>query len=113
MHAESTVLKKVAACAVAFFMSLAVSQASSPTEHVVEISGMRFEPESLVLRPGDVVTWINRDIVPHTATAVDGSWTTGTLLKNQSKKLTMDRDMIRAYGCAFHPNMIGNLEIGQ
>ena len=40
-----------------------------PQRHVVEIRGMAFHPEVLEVRRGDTVVWINRDIVPHTATA--------------------------------------------
>ena len=39
-----------------------------PQRHVVEIRGMAFHPEALEVRRGDTVVWINRDMVPHTAT---------------------------------------------
>ena len=40
---------------------------------------MAFHPEVLEVQRGDTVVWINRDIVPHTATATRKSgWDTGT-----------------------------------
>ena len=83
----------------------------SAKTHVVEITGFEFVPESIDVSPGDTVTWVNRDIVPHTATSVDGSWDTGALNQNASKSIVVSQDMTAAYICRFHVNMTGTVAL--
>ena len=77
--------------------------------HVIEITGLKFVPEVVDVQPGDTITWVNRDIVPHTATSNDGSWDTGTLAKNESKSLVVSDEMASAYFCKFHPSMTAKI----
>ena len=89
------------------------AHAEEPTaqEHVIEIVGFKFVPEKIEVNPGDTVTWINRDIVPHTATGKDGSWGTGTLNQNESKSFVVRQKMETSYFCRFHINMIGSISV--
>ncbi len=80
-------------------------------EYFVEITGFVFVPDKLKVSVGDTVTWINLDIVPHTATAVDESWDTGAMQQNESKSISVTEDFISDYFCAFHPTMKGKLEL--
>ena len=41
--------------------------------HTITIEGMRFQPEVLTVSPGDTIVWVNKDIVPHTATSKAGT----------------------------------------
>ena len=47
--------------------------------HVIEIRKLEFNPPTLEVEPGDTITWINHDLVPHTVTADDRSWDSPTL----------------------------------
>lgn len=85
-----------------------VAQPSGET-HVIEIFGLKFVPDNVDAQPGDTVTWVNRDIVPHTATGRDGSWDTGTLAKNESTSIVVAEGMASAYFCRFHPNMTATI----
>ena len=85
--------------------------AESGTLHDIEIKGFEFTPSILEVRPGDQIRWTNRDISPHTATAEDGSWDTGELLKGQSATMKVAENMSTAYICAFHPNMRAQLVV--
>lgn len=85
---------------------------AGPTDHLVEIDGFAFQPAGLDVRPGDTVTWVNRDIAPHTATADDGSWDTGTIRTDQRVSLPVTRDMAPTYHCRFHPTMTARLAMG-
>jgi plastocyanin len=81
-----------------------------PQRHVVEIRGMAFHPEVLKVRRGDTVVWINRDIVPHTATATRKSgWDTGTLLQGESGQYVASYGGEDPYFCKLHPVMLGKL----
>jgi plastocyanin len=84
-----------------------------PQRHVVEIRGMAFQPEVLELALGDTVVWINRDIVPHTATA-EGSdaWDTGILASGDSARYVPLVAGAATYVCRLHPTMRARLVIG-
>ena len=86
------------------------SPAPVPRRHVIEIRGMAFEPTELTVMRGDTVVWINRDIVPHTATASGaGGWDTGTLSQAESGRVVMRKAGRVPYFCQLHPTMRGRL----
>ncbi len=78
--------------------------------HIVEIVKFEYKPAVLSVQPGDKVTFINRDIVPHTATADDNSWDSGHIEKDQSITIEVSEKMTLAYYCFYHRNMKGRLE---
>ncbi len=80
-------------------------------DHLVEIQGFKFHPDKLRVRAGDRITWSNRDIAPHTATAKDESWDTGEITKGQTRSLSVTPDMSGVYYCRFHPQMTGEILI--
>ncbi len=79
--------------------------------HVIDIKAFKFVPDTLKVRVGDTITWTNHDIVPHTATADDKSWDTGTLKRNERASLTVTAGMAPRYYCRFHPQMRAQIEI--
>ncbi len=81
--------------------------------HIVEIRDFVFAPERIEVRPGDRITWINRDIAPHTATADDGSWDSGELRRDEEWQMTVEAGMKTDYYCRFHPMMKARLAILQ
>lgn len=76
-----------------------------------DIQGMSFSPASLTISVGDTVTFTNRDGAPHTATAVDGSFTTATLRKGKSETITFDTAGSFDFFCKIHPGMKGNITV--
>ena len=107
---RSVVASLVVACA-ATGLASRNSAAAGSREHIVEITGFEFKPSSLNVRAGDTVTWINRDIAPHTATADNDSWDTGQIDKAQQKSVIINGDTSQAYFCRFHPAMKAELVI--
>jgi len=85
--------------------------ATPPSNHEVDIIGFKFEPATFVVRAGDTITWTNRDLVPHTATARDKSWDTGRIDKGKSASIVCQPNMEAAYFCRFHPAMKAGLEV--
>ncbi len=85
--------------------------ANAQMEHVVEIKAFKFVPEQLNLNIGDVVVWRNLDVVPHTVTALDESWTSGTIARGEEFTQKVMPKMVMAYYCAFHPHMKAKMEI--
>jgi len=86
-------------------------QASAPKVHHVEISGFKFTPELVAVRPGDTIIWTNQDIAPHTATALDNSWDTGTIANGKSKGILITKKFVPDYFCRFHPQMQAKLQV--
>lgn len=83
----------------------------APIHHTVKISEFMFSPSTLSVHKGDRVTWVNLDIVPHTATAGDGSWDTGELGPNASGEIVVSEGLAESYSCRYHPSMAGKLDI--
>ncbi|HEV2671951.1 MAG TPA: cupredoxin family copper-binding protein [Gemmatimonadales bacterium] len=89
---------------------LATSPASKT--HTVEIRGMEFHPAELTVAVGDTIEWVNRDIVPHTATASGHSkWDTGALTQDKTGRYVAQRAGVVRYSCTFHPTMHGKLTV--
>ncbi len=74
-------------------------------DHAVTIKNMKFDPAELTVAAGDSVTFTNADGAPHTATADDGSFDTGTLKKGDSVSITFAAAGVFAYHCAIHRSM--------
>ena len=71
---------------------------------------MKFIPERLEVAVGERITWVNRDIVPHTATSSrDGEWNTGPLAQGKSGQYVPRHTGEAPYFCQLHPVMLGKL----
>jgi plastocyanin len=77
----------------------------------VEISDFEFRPEAITVEAGTKVTWTNGDEAPHTATADDGSFDTGTLDLDDAAGVTLDEAGTYSYYCRFHPFMKAAVEV--
>lgn len=71
----------------------------------IEIEGLAFQTAELRVSVGESVIWINRDDVPHTATADDGSFDTGVIGAGETAQITFERAGTFSYYCAPHPFM--------
>jgi len=93
-------------------VSPSMADQSNAKTHTVIIEGMRFEPEVLVVAPGDTVVWINKDLVPHTATSQVGGFDSDVIMASESWKYTVQKkNGDFAYICTFHPAMKGTLRV--
>lgn len=79
---------------------------AAPQVHTVVIEGMRYQPEGLTVAPGDTVVWINRDMVPHTATSA-GHFDSGEIAAGKTWTHTVRAAGEFAYLCTYHPLMKG------
>ena len=81
--------------------------------HTVEIRDLGFKPNELEVSPGDTITWINYDIVPHTATSDDESWDSGLIAQDGKWQSVVKEDMMTSYFCRYHPTMKATLKINK
>ena len=87
------------------------TEATEGRRVVIEIQSFEFEPDRPTVNVGDVVVWKNMDIVPHTATAKDGSWDSGAIESGGEWETIVTKDMLNDYDCRFHPSMVATLDI--
>jgi plastocyanin len=77
----------------------------------VEIVDFAYDPDPVRVQVGGKVIWLNQDSAPHTATAEDGSFDTGTLEEGKLESETFKRAGTYAYTCEIHPDMHGTVEV--
>ncbi len=68
-----------------------------------------FLPMRAKVSVGAKVTFTNDGKESHTASAVDGSWTTGAVAPGKSVVVTFDKPGTYAYNCTEHPFSLGQL----
>jgi plastocyanin len=80
-------------------------------ETAATIADFAFSPDPIEIRVGSTVTWTNEDSAPHTATGDNGEFDTGRLDQGGSASVTFDEAGSFTYHCAFHPNMVGTVNV--
>jgi LPXTG-motif cell wall-anchored protein len=85
--------------------------ADASSSATVTISDFKFTPDTVTVNEGDTVTWNNDGPTPHTATADDGSFDTGTLKKGESGSATFTSAGTITYYCQPHPYMKGKVVV--
>lgn len=77
----------------------------APRTHIIEISGMGFQPAELNARIGDTIVWVNRDLLAHTATDIASGWSSPSLAMGGRWQWVPTQAGAVRYRCAFHPVM--------
>jgi plastocyanin len=76
--------------------------ARKPVTHTVTIDGAKFAPSDLTVNAGDVVVWVNKDILAHTATA-KAAFDSKVIQPGASWRFTAKQKGEFSYTCSFHP----------
>jgi plastocyanin len=66
-----------------------LSTAVRAETHLIEVTGGVFVPAVLTVDAGDTLRVVNRDGVPHTFTADDGSYDSGRLMDGDATQLVL------------------------
>lgn len=77
--------------------------------HTVEMRGFAYVPAELEVSPGDTIEFVNRDVVPHTATAE--SWSSGTMAAGAAWRVVAPDSGVIEYVCDLHPSMRGRISV--
>ena len=77
----------------------------------VDIVEFTYQADPVVVQVGGKVIWQNQDTAPHTATADDGSFDTGTIEKGKIGSETFKEAGNFTYFCEIHPTMHGTVEV--
>jgi len=101
--------------ALAAFIGLAIvflaPHAADAKTVTVTIKNMQYSPKSITVNPGDTITWINQDAMPHTVTENSGAFKSGTIAAGQSYSIQMNTIATRNYFCDFHSGMTGSISV--
>src|SRR5438046_5323832 len=74
----------------------------------IEIKDFHFNPQTLTVKSGEKVTWINRDDEPHTIVSVEKQFKKSTALDtDQEFTITAGAPGTYSYFCSVHPKMTG------
>lgn len=90
--------------------ALLATNSQSRRIHVIPIEKMKFASVPANLEVGDTIRWVNRDAVPHTATARDRSFDV-TIPGNSVREMKILKEGRHEFFCRFHPAMKGALSV--
>jgi plastocyanin len=84
--------------------------ASTNLPATVVIKNFAFGPSSMTVAPGTKITVVNQDRAPHSVTAVNKSFDSGTILGGQRGEITAPNTPgTYPYICTLHTSMTGTL----
>lgn len=87
--------------------NVATSQRST---HIVEIKQMKFIPDSILVNPGDTITFINKDFVKHDVTEeINREWTSSVITPGSSWSMVAKDNV--DYFCSLHVVMEGKIRL--
>ena len=86
--------------------------AAAPATHTIVIENMKFAPEILKIRRGDLIAFKNQDLVPHTATTTKaGVFDSGVIKSGDVWTVTPTNEGTIRYACTLHPMMAGSIVV--
>jgi amicyanin len=94
----------------AVLLTLLAVAGDKPAPNEVEIDNFSYLPQTLTVRAGTTVTWINRDDVPHTVVSTDKKTIVSPALDTDEKfSFTFTTPGTNDYYCSVHPHMKGKV----
>jgi plastocyanin len=88
---------------------LNVGAGQKPAEATVTMKNLAFLPDTIRVKVGDTVTWVNADDRDHT---VSGSGLkSGNIKPGRTWSTTFSKPGNYPYGCQYHPRMRGTVVV--
>src|SRR5215208_3224466 len=84
---------------------------SAQDDMTVSIKDFSFSPAQITVPQGTTVTWTNEGPSPHTTTADDGTWDSGTMEQGEDFSFTFDEPGTYTYHCSIHPDMTATIKV--
>jgi plastocyanin len=85
---------------------------TSTKQNRIEIKDFAFNPQTITVKSGEKVTWINRDEEPHTIVSVGKQFKKSTALDtDQEFTITAGAPGTYEYFCSVHPKMTGTIVV--
>jgi plastocyanin len=78
----------------------------------IEIKDFAFNPQTITVKSGEKITWINRDEEPHTIVSVEKQFKKSSALDtDQEFTITAGAPGTYTYYCSVHPKMTGTIVV--
>jgi len=88
------------------------ADSTSSKQNKIEIKDFAFNPQTLTVKSGEKITWINRDEEPHTVVSVEKQFKKSTALEtDQEFTITAGAPGTYTYFCSVHPKMTGTIVV--
>jgi plastocyanin len=84
-------------------------QAAAGSE--VKIDNFSFGPQAVTVPVGTMITWINRDDIPHTVVSTDKMFKSKVLDTDEKFSFKFDKAGTYPYFCSIHPKMVGKVVV--
>jgi plastocyanin len=99
-------------CSISFSSLSALAGGGSAMENRIEIKDFAFNPQTLKVKSGEKITWINRDEEPHTVVSVEKQFKKSSALDtDQEFMITAGAPGTYTYFCSVHPKMTGTIVV--
>ena len=86
------------------------ADSTSSKQNTIEIKDFAFNPQTITVKSGQTITWINRDEEPHTVVSVEKQFKKSTALDtDQEFTITAGAPGTYTYFCSVHPKMTGTI----
>ena len=85
---------------------------SGAGESKIEIKDFAFNPQTITVKSGEKITWVNRDEEPHTIVSVEKQFKKSSALDtDQEFTITAGAPGTYTYFCSVHPKMTGTIVV--
>jgi len=86
-------------------------ESASAADNQVTVDNFSFTPATLTVPSGAIVTWTNRDDVPHTIVHTDRKFKSKLLDTDESFSYTFTEPGTYVYFCSLHPRMTATIVV--
>jgi plastocyanin len=88
------------------------TDSTSSKQNKIEIKDFAFNPQTITVKSGEKITWINRDEEPHTIVSVEKQFKKSSALDtDQEFTITAGAPGTYTYFCSVHPKMTGTIVV--
>lgn len=113
MHNPITIkniVRTLSAITFLYVVQIALAEENSDAKNQIEIKDFHFTPESLTVKSGAKLTWINHDEEAHVVTSSDKKFEKSSPLDTDQKfTITAGAPGTYNYFCSVHPQMTGKI----
>jgi plastocyanin len=92
-------------------MSVAATSQPPAATAEVKVDNFSFGPPTLTVAVGTIVTWMNRDDIPHTVVSTDTVFKSKVLDTDEKFSYTFNTAGTFAYFCSIHPKMTAKVVV--
>jgi amicyanin len=89
--------------------SSTTASAGGGSEVKVIMTNRSYDPETVTIKVGDTVTWVNEDAPQHDVVADNGEFKSDLFDKGQTFSFTFTKAGTYPYHCSIHPGMTGTV----